>query len=91
VATLPYPGVATDYKPLLTAMLSVATGVSSSPRNLFVGRFRYVDELCDLARASPPKAPRHDPRRGLTAGTSVRGTDIRAAAALVLAGLVAHG
>jgi len=48
VATLPYPGVATDYKPLLTAMLSVATGVSVVTENLFVGRFRYVDELVRL-------------------------------------------
>ena len=45
VATLPYPGVATDYKPLLTAMLSVADGVGIVTENLFTGRFRYVDEL----------------------------------------------
>ena len=45
VATLPYPGVATDYKPLLVAMLSVADGVAIVTENLFEGRFRYVDEL----------------------------------------------
>ena len=45
VATLPYPGVATDYKPLLTAMLAVADGVGIVTENLFAGRFRYVDEL----------------------------------------------
>ena len=39
VATLPYPGVATDYKPLLTAMLSVAEGVSVVTENLFVVAF----------------------------------------------------
>ena len=48
VATLPYPGVATDYKPLITTMLSVAEGVSVVTENLFVGRFRYVDELVRL-------------------------------------------
>ena len=45
VATLPYPGVATDYKPLLVTMLSVASGVAIVSENLFAGRFRYVDEL----------------------------------------------
>jgi UDP-N-acetylglucosamine 1-carboxyvinyltransferase len=45
VATLPYPGVATDYSPLLVAMLTVADGVGILSENLFSGRFRYVDEL----------------------------------------------
>ncbi len=92
VATLPYPGVATDYKPLLTAMLSVAEGVSVVTENLFVGRFRYVDELVRLG-ASITTEGHHAMIRGVESlqGTSVRGTDIRAAAALVLAGLVASG
>ena len=37
--------MATDYKPLLVAMLSVADGVAIVTENLFEGRFRYVDEL----------------------------------------------
>src|SRR6202034_1104956 len=45
VATLPYPGVATDYKPLLVTMLAVADGVAIVTENLFEGRFRFVDEL----------------------------------------------
>ncbi len=45
VATLPYPGVATDYKPLLVTLLSVADGVAIVSENLFAGRFRYIDEL----------------------------------------------
>ena len=45
VATLPYPGVATDYSPLLVAMLTVADGVGILTENLFSGRFRYVEEL----------------------------------------------
>ncbi len=92
VATLPYPGVATDYKPLLTAMLSVADGVSVVTENLFVGRFRYVDELVRLG-ASITTEGHHAMIRGVDrlVGTSVRATDIRAAAALTLAGLVADG
>jgi UDP-N-acetylglucosamine 1-carboxyvinyltransferase len=92
VATLPYPGVATDYKPLITTMLSVARGVSVVTENLFAGRFRYVDELVRLG-ASITTEGHHAMIRGVDhlVGTSVRATDIRAAAALVLAGLVAEG
>lgn len=92
VATLPYPGVATDYKPLITTMLSVAEGVSVVTENLFVGRFRYVDELVRLG-ASITTEGHHAMIRGVDhlVGTSVRASDIRAAAALVLAGLVAEG
>ena len=45
VATLPYPGVATDFSPLLVAMLTGADGVGILTENLFSGRFRYVEEL----------------------------------------------
>ncbi len=92
VATLPYPGVATDYKPLITVMLAIADGVSVVSENLFVGRFRYVDELVRLG-ATITTEGHHAMIRGVDhlVGTSVRGTDIRAAAALVLAGLVARG
>ena len=45
MATLPYPGIATDYKPLITTMLSVADGVGIVTENLYPGRFRYVEEL----------------------------------------------
>jgi UDP-N-acetylglucosamine 1-carboxyvinyltransferase len=92
VATLPYPGVATDYKPLLTTMLSVADGVSVVTENLFVGRFRYVDELVRLG-ANITTEGHHAMIRGVErlVGTTVRASDIRAAAALILAGLVAEG
>ena len=92
VATLPYPGVATDYKPLLTAMLSVAEGVSVVTENLFVGRFRYVDELVRLG-ANITTEGHHAMIRGVErlVGSTVRASDIRAAAALILAGLVAEG
>jgi UDP-N-acetylglucosamine 1-carboxyvinyltransferase len=92
VATLPFPGVATDYTPLITTMLSVADGVSVVTENLFVGRFRYVDELVRL-RASITTEGHHAMIRGVDklVGTSVHATDIRAAAALILAGLVAEG
>ena len=92
VATLPYPGVATDYKPLITTVLSVASGMSMVTENLFVGRFRYVDELVKLG-ASITTEGHHAMIRGVDqlTGTHVHASDIRAGAALILAGLVATG
>jgi UDP-N-acetylglucosamine 1-carboxyvinyltransferase len=91
-ATLPYPGVATDYKPLLVTMLSVATGVAVVTENLFAGRFRYIDELRRMG-ADIHTEGHHAIVRGVDrlSGARVRAPDIRAGAALVLAGLVAEG
>ena len=92
VSTLPYPGVATDYKPFLVTMLAVADGVAIVSENVFAGRFRYVDELRRMG-ASITTEGHHAVVRGvpLLSGAPVRGPDIRAGAALVLAGLVADG
>jgi UDP-N-acetylglucosamine 1-carboxyvinyltransferase len=92
VATLPYPGVATDYKPLITAMLSVADGVGIVTENLFAGRFRYVDELIHMG-ADIRTDNHHAVVRGVPrlVGTSVVASDIRAGAALVVAALAADG
>jgi UDP-N-acetylglucosamine 1-carboxyvinyltransferase len=92
VATLPYPGVATDYKPFLVTMLTVADGVGIVSENLFAGRFRYIDELRRMG-ADVRTEGHHAVVRGVAAlsGAPVRATDIRAGAALVLAGLVAEG
>ena len=92
VATLPYPGVATDYKPLLTAMLAVADGAGIVTENLFAGRFRYVEELvrmgADIRTDSHHSVVRGVPR---LSGAPVRAHDIRAGASLVVAGLAADG
>ena len=92
VATLPYPGVATDYKPLLVTMLAVADGVAIVTENLFEGRFRYVDELRRMG-ADVRTEGHHAVVRGVPrlSGAQVRSPDIRGGAALVLAGLVADG
>jgi UDP-N-acetylglucosamine 1-carboxyvinyltransferase len=92
VATLPYPGVATDYSPLLVTMLAVADGVSIVTENFFQGRFRYVDELRRMA-ADIRTEGHHAVVRGVArlSGAPVRAPDIRGGAALVLAGLVAEG
>ena len=91
-ATLPYPGVATDYTPCLVAALSIASGVSFVTENLFAGRFRYVDELRRMG-ADIRSDGHHLVIRGcdLLSGARVKSHDIRAGAAVLLAGLVADG
>jgi UDP-N-acetylglucosamine 1-carboxyvinyltransferase len=92
VATLPYPGIATDYKPLFVTMLAVADGVGIVTENLFAGRFRYIDELIRMG-ADIRTEGHHAVVRGQEnlSGAPVRAPDIRAGAALVLAGLRAEG
>jgi UDP-N-acetylglucosamine 1-carboxyvinyltransferase len=92
VATLPYPGIATDYKPLIVTMLSVAEGVGIVTENLYPGRFRYVEELQRLG-ADISTDGHHAVVRGRPnlSGAPVRAPDIRAGAALVIAGLAAEG
>ncbi|MHB8244688.1 MAG: UDP-N-acetylglucosamine 1-carboxyvinyltransferase [Acidimicrobiales bacterium] len=92
ISTLPYPGVATDYKPFLVTMLAVSSGVSIVSENIFAGRFRYVDELRRMGADITTKG-HHAVVRGVPrlSGAPVRSTDIRAGASLVLAGLVADG
>ena len=92
VATLPYPGVATDYKPLLVTLMSVSEGAGIVTENLFEGRFKYIDELrrmgADIRTEGHHAIVRGVPR---LSGAPVRAPDIRAGAALVLAGLAATG
>jgi UDP-N-acetylglucosamine 1-carboxyvinyltransferase len=93
VATLPYPGIATDYKPLFMTMLAVADGVGIVSENLYgSNRFAYVAELVRMG-ADIRTEGHHAVVRGVPrlSGAPVKAPDIRAGAALVLAGLVAEG
>jgi UDP-N-acetylglucosamine 1-carboxyvinyltransferase len=92
VPTLPYPGIATDYKPLIITMLSVADGAGIVTENLYPGRFRYVEELLRLG-ANIRTTGHHAVVRGVPrlSGAPVRAHDIRAGAAMVVAGLAADG
>jgi UDP-N-acetylglucosamine 1-carboxyvinyltransferase len=92
VPTLPYPGIATDYKPLIITMLSVADGAGIVTENLYPGRFRYVEELIRLG-ANIRTTGHHAVVRGVArlSGAPVRAHDIRAGAAMVVAGLAADG
>jgi UDP-N-acetylglucosamine 1-carboxyvinyltransferase len=93
VVTLPYPGIATDYKPLFMTMLAVADGVGIVTENLYgANRFAYVAELVRMG-ADIRTEGHHAVVRGVErlSGAPVKAPDIRAGAALVLAGLVAEG
>jgi UDP-N-acetylglucosamine 1-carboxyvinyltransferase len=92
IATLPYPGIATDYKPLIITMLAVADGVGIVTENLYPGRFRYVEELQRLG-ADVRTSGHHAVVRGVPrlSGAPVKAHDIRAGAAMVVAGLAAEG
>lgn len=92
IQTLPYPGLATDYKPLLVTMLAVAAGSGIVTENLYPGRFRYVEELSKLG-ADIRTDGHHAIIRGVERlrGAAVVAPDIRAGAALVVAGLAAEG
>ena len=91
-ATLPYPGFHTDMHPPLVAMLAVADGTSVITENLYDSRFRYVGELARMG-ADITREWQHAVIRGVDrlSGCPVQAPDIRAGAALVLAGLRAEG
>ncbi len=92
IATLPYPGFATDLQAQTMASLSVAQGPSIVTENVFESRFVFVDELIRLG-AHIKVTGHHAVVNGghpLT-GAIVRCSDLRAGAALVLAGLAAEG
>ncbi len=92
VVTLPYPGFPTDLQPMAIAMNAIADGVAFVTENIFEGRFMFIDELVRLG-ADVRTDGHHAIVRGRESlsGAPVRATDIRAGAALVLAGLVADG
>ena len=90
--TLPYPGLATDLQPLIMALNAIADGAAMITENIFEGRFVFASELARLG-AHVRTDGHHAVVRGVPqlSGAPVRATDIRAGAALTLAGLVADG
>ena len=92
VATLPYPGFATDLLPFIIAMNAIADGDSMVTENVFESRFMFVNELSRLG-AQIHVDGHHASIHGITelSGAPVEATDIRAGAGLVLAALVADG
>lgn len=92
VKTLPYPGFPTDMQPQITVALGLSTGTSIVTDTIFENRFKYVDELIRMGADIKVE--------GTTAiingvsrytGASISAPDLRAGAALVVAGLAAEG
>ncbi len=92
VATLPFPGFATDFMPMVVALLAVADGTAIVTENVYDGRFQFVDELARMG-ADVRNEGRHAVVRGVRrlSGAPVRASDVRAGAALTIAGLAADG
>ena len=92
VVTLPFPGFPTDMQPQFLVLLSQAVGPSMLTENVFEARFGFAEELARMG-ADITIEGHHAIVRGPTPlrGTDVRATDLRAGAALVIAGLSAEG
>ena len=90
--TLPYPGIATDFQPILLAMLATSDGTAIVTENVFESRFLYVGELRRMG-ADIRTEGHHAVIRGVPrlSAAPVRALDIRAGAALVIAALCAEG
>ncbi|PJJ30748.1 UDP-N-acetylglucosamine 1-carboxyvinyltransferase [Lacrimispora celerecrescens] len=92
IKTLPYPGFPTDMQPQMTVTLALAKGTSVVTESIFENRFRYVDELSRMGANVKVEGNVAviDGVDGFT-GAFVNAPDLRAGAALVIAGLAADG
>ena len=92
VKTLPYPGFPTDMQAQMMAMMVVSEGNSKVTETVFENRFMHVEELNRMGAkitTSDRSANIEGPAK--LVGCDVRATDLRAGAAMILAGLVAEG
>lgn len=92
VKTLPYPGFPTDMQPQIATLLALSNGTSTVTESIFENRFKYVDELARMGANIKVEGNVAiiEGVTGLT-GASITAPDLRAGAALVVAGLVADG
>ena len=92
VTTLPYPGFPTDMQPQMAVLLGIAEGTSTVTESIFENRFKYVDELTRMGadiKVESNIAIISGVKR--YTGARVNASDLRAGAALVIAGLAAEG
>ena len=92
INTLPYPGFPTDMQPQMTVTLALAEGTSIVTESIFENRFKYVDELTRMGGSITVEGNVAiiGGVEGFT-GAQVNAPDLRAGAALVIAGLAAEG
>ena len=92
VKTFPYPGFPTDMQPQIAVTLALSSGTSIVTESIFENRFKYTDELMRMGASIKVEGNTAiiDGVKGVT-GATVCAPDLRAGAALVIAGLVAEG
>ena len=92
VKTLPYPGFPTDMQPQIGVTLALCKGTSTITESIFENRFKYLDELARMG-ANVKIEGNSATIEGVTkfSGAQVSAPDLRAGAALVIAGLAAEG
>ena len=92
VKTLPYPGFPTDMQPQIAVCMALANGTSIITESIYDTRFRYCTELCNMGASI-----KVDTKRAIITGVdnlmgcTVHACDLRAGAAMVIAGLAAQG
>lgn len=93
VKTLPYPGFPTDMQPQITVALGLSRGTSIVTESIFENRFKYVDELTRMGANIKVEGGNTAIIDGVSryTGASISAPDLRAGAALVIAGLSAEG
>jgi UDP-N-acetylglucosamine 1-carboxyvinyltransferase len=92
ITTLPYAGFPTDVQAQMTALMALAPGISIITERIFESRFMHVSELARLGADIEIEGPSAIVKGGrrLT-GAPVMASDLRASAALIIAGLAARG
>ena len=92
VKTLPYPGCPTDLQQPMAVLMSIASGQSVITESIFENRFKYVDELRKMgAEIAINGRVANITGVPTLSGTKIKATDLRAGAAMVIAGLIAEG
>jgi UDP-N-acetylglucosamine 1-carboxyvinyltransferase len=92
VTTLPYAGFPTDVQAQMTVLMTLTPGISVITERIFESRFMHVSELARLGADIAIEGPSAIVRGGKPlSGAPVMASDLRASAALVIAGMVAKG
>lgn len=91
IKTMPHPGFPTDMQPQISTLLSLAEGTSTVTDDIFDNRFRYVSELRRMGADISVDGKVAVIHGGTLKGAPVKATDLRAGAAMVIAGLAADG
>ena len=92
IKTLPYPGFPTDLQPQMGVVLSIADGTSTINESIWESRFQYTQELAKMGAkiTAQGKSAFFEGVKNLS-GAPVCSTDLRAGAALIIAGIAANG